>query len=192
MNPDVALFHFLNDFAGQSPLLDWIVRALVNDYAVPTLMALMLGGLWSAGFAEEERRRIQRGILFALIGLAIANSLMRGLQVFYFRPRPFATETVKLLFYRPSVSSFPSVPVATMFCYVTGIWSADRRAAGVMLALAVAFALARVIAGVHYPSDIIGGAALGVISTWLPMRYVKLLDRPVDAFIRLGLRLNLA
>jgi undecaprenyl-diphosphatase len=141
---------------------------------------------------EEERLRNQRGILFAIIGLAIANAFMRGLQVFYFRPRPFATETVKLLFYRPSVSSFPSVPVATMFCCVTGIWSANRRVAGVMLTFAAAFALARVVAGVHYPSDIIGGALLGMIATWLPMRYPKLFGHPVDAVIRLGQRLNLA
>ena len=192
MNPDVALFHFLNNLAGQSPLLDWIVRALVNDYAVPTGMALFLGGLWAAGLTEEERRHNQRGILFAIIGLVLANVVMRGLQVSYFRPRPFATETVRLLFYRPSVSSFPSVPVATMFCFVTGVWSANRRAAGIMLAFAVAFAVARVVAGVHYPSDIIGGAVLGIIATWLPLRYIKLFDRPVDAFIRLGQRVNLA
>jgi undecaprenyl-diphosphatase len=192
VNPDITLFHFLNDFAGKSPLLDWIVRALVNDYAVPTFMALMLGGLWGTGLTEEERRRNQRGILYAIIGLVIANSLLRGLQVFYFRPRPFATETVKLLFYRPSVSSFPSVPVATMFCYVTGVWSANRRAAGIMLGFAVAFALARVVAGVHYPSDIVGGAVLGIMATWLPMRNLRLFDYPVDAFIRLGQRVNLA
>ncbi len=192
MNPDVALLHLLNDFAGQSPLLDWIVRALVNDYAVPTLMALMLSGLWGTGLTEEERRCNQRGILFAIIGLLIVNTLIRGSQLFYFRPRPFATETVKLLFYRPSVSSFPSVPVATMFCYVTGIWSANRRAAGVMLTFAFAFALARVVAGVHYPSDIIGGALLGIAGTWLPMRYLKLLDPLAGALIRLGQRLNLA
>lgn len=192
MNPDLALFHFLNDLAGQSAILDWIVRALVNDYAVPTLMALMLAGLWAAGPTEDDRRRTQRAILFALIGVAIANALMRGLQVFYFHPRPFATETVKLLFYRPSVSSFPSVPVATMFCYVTGIWSANRRAAWLMLAFSVSFALSRVIAGVHYPSDILGGAALGILATWLPMRNLKLLGQGVDLIIRLGQRLDLA
>jgi undecaprenyl-diphosphatase len=192
VNPDVALFHILNNLVGQSPLLDWVVRALVNDYAVPTFMALMLGGLWAAGSSEEDRGRNLRGIFFAVVGLAIANSLMRGLQALYFRPRPFATETVKLLFYRPSVSSFPSVPVATMFCFVTGIWPADRRAAGVMLTLAVGFALARVVAGVHYPSDIVGGAALGIIATWVPIHYSKYLDRPIDLLIRLGQRVNLA
>lgn len=192
MNPDVALFHFLNNLAGQSPLLDWVVRALVNDYAVPTGMTLMLIGLWLIGLTEQDRRRTQRGILFALLGLLIVNSIIRGLQVFYFRPRPFATETVKLLFYRPSVSSFPSVPVATLFCYVTGIWSANRRAAGVMLLFAMAFALARVVAGVHYPSDILGGALLGIVGTWVPMRYVKLFNYPVDIMIRLGQRLDLA
>lgn len=192
MNPDIALFHLLNNLAGQSPALDWVVRAFVNDYAIPTFLALMIGGLWWSGLTEEERRRNQRGVLFAIIGLVIANSLMRWLQLFYFRPRPFATETVKLLFYRPSVSSFPSVPVATMFCYVTGIWSANRRAAIIMLAFAAAFAIARVIAGVHYPSDILGGALLGIAATWLPMRYLKLLNYPVDAVGQLGRRINLA
>lgn len=192
MNPDLALFHFLNDLAGQSPLLDWVVRALVNDYAVPTFLALMLGGLWLSGSTEQERRRNQRAILYALIGLAIANAIMRGLQVYYFRPRPFATETVKLLFYRPSVSSFPSVPVATMLCYVTGVWSANRRAALVMLAFSVAFAVARVIAGVHYPTDIVGGAVFGILATWLPMRYLGVLSPAVDWIVRLGQRLDLA
>lgn len=192
MNPDLALFHFLNDLAGRSPLLDWVVRALVNDYAVPTLLALMLGGLWASGSTEQERRRNQRAILYALIGLAVANAIMRGLQVYYFRPRPFATETVKLLFYRPSVSSFPSVPVATMFCYVTGVWSANRRAALVMLAFTVAFAAARVIAGVHYPSDIVGGAFFGILATWLPMRYLGVLSPAVDWVVRLGQRFDLA
>lgn len=192
MNPDLVIFHSLNDLAGRSQVIDWIVRALVNDYAVPTLLALLLGGLWGAGLTEQERRRNQRGVLFAVIGMAIANTMMRGSQVLYFRPRPFATEPVTLLFYRPSVSSFPSVPVATMLCYVTGVWPANRRVALLMLALSIAFALARVVAGVHYPSDILGGALLGMASTWLPMRYVKILDRPVDAFIRFGRRLMLA
>lgn len=192
MNPDVALFHLLNDLAGRSPVLDWIVRALVNDYAVPTLLSLMLAGLWASGSTEPERRRNQRAILFALIGLAVANTLMRGLQIYYFRPRPFATEAVKLLFYRPSVSSFPSVPVATLFCYVTGIWFANRRAALVMLAFSVAFAASRVIAGVHYPTDIVGGALFGILATWLPMRYLPILSRGIDLIVGMGQRLDLA
>lgn len=191
MNPDVALFHLINDLAGTSPVLDWLTRALVNDYAVITLMALVLGGLWFTG-SDEQRSRNQRAVLFALLGIAVVNVLIKLVQVYYFRPRPFATETVKLLFYRPSVSSFPSEPVATLFCFVAGVWGFNRPVGRAWLAVATAFALSRVLAGVHYPSDIIGGALLGVFCTWLPMRYVRLLDPALDAILRVGQRLNLA
>ena len=192
MNPDVALFHFLNNFAGVSPALDWLVRALVNDYAVPAIFALVLGAFWFSGATDAERRRNQQAILITLIGIALANATMRLLQNYYFRPRPFATETVKLLFYRPSVSSFPSVPVATMFCYVVGLWPANKTVGRVLLILAVAFGLARVIAGVHYPLDIIGGAVWGTGCTWLPRRCLRFLDPVFVRILQLGQALNLA
>jgi undecaprenyl-diphosphatase len=192
MNPDVALFHFFNNWVGVSPLLDWVVRALVNDYAVPTLFALVLGVFWFTGTTDEERRRNQRTVFIVLVGLALTNATIRVLQLYYFRPRPFATEEVRLLFYRPSVSSFPSVPVATMFCYVVGLWSVSKTAGRALLALALAFGLARVIAGVHYPLDVIGGALWGSVCTWLPMRYARWFDPLFDGLIQIGQRLNLA
>ncbi len=192
MNPDLELFHLLNNLAGTSPFLDWLVRAVGNDYAVPTLFALILGGLWFSGSTEEERRLNQRAVIAVLVGIAVTNASIRLLQANYFRPRPFATEQVKLLFYRPSVSSFPSVPVATMFCYVAAFWGGNRKWGKVYLALAIIFGLARVIAGVHYPSDIIGGAVWGIIGTWLPLRYLVFLNPLFNRLIGVGRRLNLA
>ncbi len=192
MNPDIALFHFLNDFADTSPPLDWLARALVNDYAVSTLLALIIGGLWFSGQNAEERWRNQRAVLFVLLGIALANVVIKLFQMNYFRPRPFATETVKLLFYRPSVSSFPSEPVATMFCFVAGVWSFNRPVARWLLFFSTAFAFARVIAGVHYPSDIVGGAIIGIVTTWLPMHWARYTDRLIHPIIRFGQRLNLA
>ncbi len=192
MNPDVALFHALNSLAGLWPPLDWLVRALVNDYAVPALFALVLGAFWFTGQSDSERRLRHRAILLTLLGIALTNASLRILQNYYFRPRPFAVEEVKLLFYRPSVSSFPSVPLATVFCYVTALWSADRTVDRWLLAFALLFGLARVIAGVHYPSDIIGGAVWGTVCTLVPMHYGRLLDPLFDRLFQLGRRLNLA
>lgn len=193
MNPDVALFHWFNQFAGQSVWLDWLVRALVNDYAVPTLFAFVIGGLWFAGASQAVREANQRGVLYALLGLLLANLVVKVNWMLYFRPRPFAIEEeVKLLFYRPAVSSFPSEPVATLIALATGVWLYNRRVGWGLLALTIAFALARVIAGVHYPSDVLGGAAIGFLATGVLYRYVKILDRLVALVIHTGRQVNLA
>jgi len=170
MTLDVWLFHLLNDFVGTIPLIDWLARALVNDHAVTTTCALVAIGLWFSGATEEERTRNRRAVIFIALGILFTNAFIKDLAHIYFRPRPFATEPVKLLFYRPSVSSFPSIPIATAFCFAAGAWYANQRLGRALGILGTLFALSRVYAGVHYPSDVIAGAFLGVGFTTLVTR----------------------
>ncbi|MDE3091963.1 MAG: phosphatase PAP2 family protein, partial [Chloroflexota bacterium] len=170
MKPDVAIFHALNDFVGSVPLIDWLARALVNDYAVPTAMSLAAVGLWFAGATPEERTRNQRAVVFTALALLFCNALTKDLASIYFRPRPFATESVNLLFYRPSVSSFPSIPIQVAFCFAAGAWYANPRLSKWLFLLGTLYALARVYAGVHYPSDVVGGAVMGTGMVYIVKR----------------------
>ncbi len=192
MNPDVALLHALNGFVGTFPPLDWVARAVVNDFTVPTIVALVAVWMWFAGDEPEERQKNQRALVLIAMAVFVANAFIKDLSFVYFRPRPFATETVKLLFYRPSVSSFPSVPIALVFCFAAGAWYANRRIGIALAVLGSLYGLARVYAGVHYPSDIVGGALIG----WGTVYGLKRLDRfllPLaDGAIRLARRLSLA
>jgi len=192
MNPDVWLFHAINDFVGTVPLIDWLTRALVNDYAAPTTMALVAAALWFAGATPEERTRNQRAVVFIALALLFCNALIKDLSYVYFRPRPFATESVKLLFYRPSVSSFPSIPIEVAFFFVAGAWYANPRVSKGLLVLAALYALARVYAGVHYPSDVIGGALIGAGMVHIVVRLGFVFVPLADVAIRLARRLQFA
>lgn len=192
MNPDVALFHLLNNFVGTVPLIDWLARAIVNDYAVPTAMSLCAVGLWFAGSSPGERTNNQRAVVFIAFALLFCNALIKDLSVVFFRPRPFATETVKLLFYRPSVSSFPSIPAEVAFCFAAGVWPVQRRLGRLLAVLAALYGVARVYAGVHFPSDIVAGGAIGVGMVYVLYRLDFIFVPVADKAIGLARRLQYA
>jgi undecaprenyl-diphosphatase len=78
------------------------------------------------------------------------------------RPRPYRAfpEADPLL--RTDVSSsFPSGHAATSFAGAVILAYLFRRAVPALLALAALVAFSRVYVGVHYPLDVIAGAALG-------------------------------
>ncbi len=155
-------------------------------------MSLVAVWLWFAGDTEEARTRNRRAVIFIALGILFSQALIKDLSRFYFRPRPFATETVHLLFYRPSVSSFPSIPIAVAFTFAAGAGYADKRIANFLVVLGVLYALARVYAGVHYPSDVIGGALLGAGMVYIVVRLRFIFEPLADFAIRIARRLSFA
>lgn len=193
MNPDISLFYWLNGWTGKSPLLDAAALAIVNDYALPALFAFFVGALWFAGSDRVERERFKRGVLWTCLGVLVANLIVKLCWMTFFRPRPFAVlDNVRILFYRPSVSSFPSEPVATLTALACGVFLFERRAGALLLTLTFLFALTRVMAGVHYPSDVIVGALVGAGSVLVPFRYVPALNALFTRVIGLANRFGLA
>jgi len=77
------------------------------------------------------------------------------------RPRPFERREVRTLVTRPTGPSLPSDQVAAAFAGARLLSDQLPRAAPFLSAAAASIALARVLAGVHYPGDVLAAAALG-------------------------------
>ena len=101
----------------------------------------------------------------ALTAMALSSLGVFIVNIFYFRPRPFVENDVTLLFYQPTDSSFPSNAVAAVFGIAFAVWGVNRRVGTLFLIGAGLYGFARVFAGVHYPLDIIGGAAIALVVT---------------------------
>jgi len=189
---DIELFRLINDLAGRVPVLDILMRLVVNEYFIPTTISLVLLVMWFDGVTVAERVPNQRAVIYAIITLLFANLLVKLCNLVYFRPRPFASCDVNLLFYRPTDSSFPSNPAAVGFAFATAVWLRNRRVGGYLYILAALFAFSRVYCGVHYPLDVGAGALIGGFCGLLVRRYERLLEPLVRFVIVAGRRLFLA
>ncbi|MDT7885019.1 MAG: phosphatase PAP2 family protein [Thermoflexus sp.] len=153
---DVPLFFALNAYAGRVPWLDGLARLLINDYAVPTALAMLAWWMWWSGDPVQ-----QAAVLRAVLAVPLSGALLEAMNAVYFRPRPFTDHEVHLLFYHPSDSSFPSNAATVAWAIAVSLKTGNRRVGWVAMGLAAGISLARVYGGVHYPLDVVAGALLG-------------------------------
>lgn len=106
----------------------------------------------------------------AFLAMGIAGLVDFTISTFWRRPSPFITHsdlvspvTVNLRV-DPNVS-FPSSHTYIVFAIAISVFLYGHKKLGsILFILAILVALSRVGAGLHYPSDVIGGAILGLIS----------------------------
>lgn len=157
---DLIIFNFFHGLAGRSVFLD----ALIVGFASYVPFMMLFGAfffVWRFGRRARER-------FFVFCFLALSTIIARGffvpiIRFFYHRPRPFvALEVASLL--TPNSYAFPSGHAAFYFALALAIFSFQRRWGICFLVLALFVGVARVAAGAHWPSDIVGGIATAAVS----------------------------
>ncbi|RZL74411.1 MAG: phosphatase PAP2 family protein [Rhodococcus sp. (in: high G+C Gram-positive bacteria)] len=108
--------------------------------------------------------RARRGGVRGLLSLGLASGVANGvLKPLFPRRRPPARVWANVLrgVAIPRSSSFPSGHAASAAAFTTGVALESPAAAAVVAPLAAAVAYSRVHNGVHWPSDVLAGLALG-------------------------------
>jgi membrane-associated phospholipid phosphatase len=178
---------FFKNFLGKSRLLDGAVELISDSYTLGSVLFVAL--LWLAWF-KDKRDNSRIRLLKGGVGVLLAGLLSRALQfVLAFHYRPLYNSDLRLpwpIGVAPGTlnhwNSFPSDHAALFFALATLIWVGDRRLGVFAYAWATIESFTRVYLGYHYPSDVFGGAGLGIsmviLSQWLPLRAVanRLLD----------------
>jgi undecaprenyl-diphosphatase len=189
---DENMFLWINGLASHFAPLDWLMKGVANDYFILVSLCLVLLALWLWGGGTEQRDKNQRAVIGASMGLGIAQGFVSICNIFCFRTRPFEVLPTNLLFYQPTDSSFPSNSVAVVFGAAFAIFLINRKAGGFMLALATLHAFSRVYVGIHYPLDVLTGAAMGTAGAFLGMLAIRALRRLFDIVMQLPRLLYIA
>jgi len=139
---------------GHSPGLESAAKALGkagNNGAVWVVLGLALAAI------DPDRR--ESWLICAALG-PLAIGLNYCIKLAVRRPRP-VLEGLPPLGGAPSSLSFPSAHAFSSFAVATAMVRVDPATAGALL-VAGALALGRPYLGMHYPSDVLAGALLGV------------------------------
>lgn len=188
MSFDLALQQAVNGWAGLSPGVDRVMAFLADKS--PYVYALLL--LWAylaPGRARRRRRRLAVSAGLAAVAALAVNGLIGWA---WYRPRPFLVRpaSVHVLVRHGADPSFPSDHAALAFALAAALWELGAAWGWPLLALGAAVAVARVFVGVHWPTDVLAGAAIGLVlgrlAVGLQPRLTPLLDRLLDALGPLG------
>lgn len=121
-------------------------------------------------------------LLCSLLSMLTAGAIDLIIYIIWKRPRPFvahadlvtqAADQTKV-----DLSSFPSSHTYVAFAVATSIFLYGHKRLGLLLfIIAILVAISRVGAGFHYPSDIIGGAMLGIFSGIVAYLFIQKAER---------------
>jgi len=168
-NIDISIFLWLNAYAGVSPVLDGIIVFLAESlwYLVTAAAAVILLVSFLPRWSYLKKRHLE------LLGITFFSAIMARFVITEFirliipRPRPFEIlEFITPLILHDPGASFPSGHASFVFAIAAAVFFYYPRL-GVLFFFAAFFTgLGRVIAGVHWPSDILAGAMVGIATSW--------------------------
>ncbi|MCS0638549.1 phosphatase PAP2 family protein [Streptomyces sp. LP05-1] len=118
-------------------------------------------GMAVLGRGQRSRRAALRGAASLALASATVNTIAKR-SVRRNRPLLDAVPAIRRLKRQPLTTSFPSGHAASAAAFATGVALESRGWGAAVAPVAAAVALSRVYTGVHYPSDVLAGAALGV------------------------------
>jgi undecaprenyl-diphosphatase len=169
----------LNYFAASNELFYTVISGLQNSPLLkgfPIFFALVW--LWFDDGYQKRRGRILAGLFAACLAVVISVWFQYHIHI---HTRPFLDETLHIKLLEPGIAegwnrlgSFPS-DTATLYFSLSSIIFLESPVVG-SIALLWAFLFAgvfRIMIGYHYPSDILGGLALGLGCVYLFETYTS-------------------
>lgn len=174
---DAGLTYFVNGFGGQVALADSMMR-LVSLTGVPVMVVTVAGQWWSKVDRYQTRHVLVSAGLSFLLVLALNKALLQFVQ----RVRPYDDGVTRLLIAPSLDPSFPSDHATAALTIAFTMMVFGQRGKWAYLMGAILISISRVYLGMHYVSDIAGGAITGIVAVVLVRQFYQRSSR-ADRFL---------
>ncbi|MFA6397889.1 MAG: phosphatase PAP2 family protein [Candidatus Paceibacterota bacterium] len=186
-NLNIQIFKYLNSFAGQNVFLDKTIVFFATTFSTILIILAVLFLLFHKEKFKLEspfssiikfKRKISE-IIVVFVASGFAWILSKIIKTIITAPRPYLVfENIKTLFPYGGYDSFPSGH-ATFFAGLAMALYLYHKKVGIIFFIgALLIGVARIMAGVHFPVDILAGYAIGIfISYTINLNYRKVIAK---------------
>ena len=162
------MFESINQFAGVFWWLDSLAVFFATYFEFILIFVLLLL------LAKDYRKYWKMIVQVAAAAVLARLIIVEFIRWLWPKSRPFVENNVSLLFnYNPAAASFPSGHAAFYFAIATIVYFYNKKAGILFFISAFLISVSRVFVGIHWPSDIIVGALVGLFSGWFVVKLFK-------------------
>ncbi|WP_019241142.1 MULTISPECIES: undecaprenyl-diphosphatase [Bacillus] len=155
------LFRLINDLGKDNTFLNPLFIFLAEYMIYFLAFALLV--FW---FTRTRQNRLMVGS--AVFSFALAELIGKSLGHFYSNYQPFVElSNVSKLIEKDIGNSFPSDHTMVFFAICFTFFLFNKRFRSLWLFLAIFVAISRMWVGVHYPADVLTGAAVAIVSSFI-------------------------
>ncbi|MEU4683733.1 phosphatase PAP2 family protein [Streptomyces xinghaiensis] len=166
--PDVDLLYDINGLTAGTP--HWFDRVMewTGEYGTVFALLLLVVWCWWSVRKRPDAPLAVAGLVWAPLATGLALLVNIPIRNFVERPRPFLDhQGLEVLVDGKTDYSFVSDHSTMAMAMAVGVFVVHRRFGLAAIFLAVLAGFCRIYMGVHYPTDVIGGFALGTAVTLL-------------------------
>ncbi|HSA52261.1 MAG TPA: phosphatase PAP2 family protein [Yinghuangia sp.] len=162
-NIDVDVLQGINGLADDTTWAHGFME-FTGEYGLLAVLGLLLGIAWFRARRRPDHDVAVAGIVWAPIAAFLAELANIPLRSFVDRPRPFFVHSdIHVLVQGKDDPSFASDHALLTMSIAVALLLVDRQLGAIAVLVAVLQGFARLYVGVHYPTDVLGGFALGAL-----------------------------
>lgn len=162
-NLDTAIFFLINKTLA-NPVLDWIMPLTQTlPYVFLTLLIIFF-------FFRKKDRSLAVLLTIAVVVSSIVVGVIKDAVG---RERPYQVLDVRQLVDEHDNRSFPSNHAQLSFLLAAIVFRFYRKFGIILFFIALLISFGRIYLGVHYPSDVMGGALIGILLAILILKIRK-------------------